>query len=124
MKKLFLILAFLTFSISVAYAQTTAYGNRGTISQISCATSTTAIDNRDTSRVSFVIQNTDTTNPVFVCFTVSATTACTATIGIRLDPGTSTGKNALTSKPLEYIGPLSCIATTSAATIIYAEVLK
>ena len=124
MKKLLLILVFLAVSTGYAYAQTTALGNRGSISQITCDTSTTAIDGRDSLRVSFIIQNTDTTNPTFICFTVSATTACTTTTGVRLDAGTSTGKNALTSNPMEYIGPLSCITTGAATTIIFSEVLK
>lgn len=120
MKKIFFVLVFLVLGVEESYSQT-AYGNRGAASQISCLVTDTAIDSRDTLRVSFIVQNTDTTNPVFICL---GTAACTTTTGIRLDPGTTTSKNALSTNPLEYVGALRCIATGGTVTVIYSEVLK
>jgi len=123
MKKLIIIIS-IVFSLAYGSRVVAAFeqgAGIGTTSIISCATSTTVIDVRDTRRFSFIIQNKDTTNPVTVCFS----TTCATTTGTTLDPGTTNGKNAISNSfAYEWVGPLSCIATGGASNISFQELTK
>lgn len=95
----------------------------GATTQISCLVTTTTIAARDSTRFSFLIENTDTSNPVWICF--AGTGTCTITTGHQLDPGTTNGKNSISNSfPYESVGPISCIATGGTVIINYTRLIK
>lgn len=91
-------------------------GSTGAGQQITCATSTTALDAKDSQRVSWLVQLVDTAKVVRVC----PASTCTATTGLILDSTT----RHVNSEPEEHDGPISCIAIGTSADVVYMEILK
>lgn len=90
----------------------------GGVTQVSCLTTTTAIDVADSGRLTFAIQNIDATNFVWVCFAAT----CTSTTGLKLEDATADGVNGIgASFAYEWTGPMSCIADTATSIITFFE---